>query len=376
MIILHYSEPGSSGVKRHVVDLLDELSTYDGMELILAYSLVRSDKLYLLELQELKSRSVDICELPTTGELSPWRDLVSGLRFLILLHRKRPQIVHLHSSKSGGIGRLIGRLFFPSITILYAPHAMACFRSRLYLLVERVLAPTHDLLVAVSPSERDDFHRWAIECRPCRTWPLRMGLRLPKVVCPAVKDQAFTVVSCGRICHQKNALLFFQVALKLISEDRNYRFVWVGMFGNDVEAAMVRELLGNAGNPEEIVITGWLEEPLSVLATADLFCMFSRYESFGYVTAEAMLLEIPVLATVATGTRDLVSHGITGRVADASVEPLALAVEEMRRNPHLYREMAFRARLRVEKVHTRSGMAASVASLYHAINVSAAGGVV
>ncbi len=43
-----------------------------------------------------------------------------------------------------------------------------------------------------------------------------------------------------------------------------------------------------------------------------MFALPSRYESFGYVTLEAMVLGRPVVSTDITGSRDLVVPGETG----------------------------------------------------------------
>jgi glycosyltransferase involved in cell wall biosynthesis len=106
---------------------------------------------------------------------------------------------------------------------------------------------------------------------------------------------------------------FFRTALSMISHP-SLRFRWVGDFGDDSESAQVKRLLADAGAPKEIEVTGWVSDPQRHLAALDTFCMFSRYESFGYVTAEAMLLGVPVLATPSSGTVDLVKDEDSGHM--------------------------------------------------------------
>ena len=59
--LLIISEPGSGGVKRHVMDLLNNLNK-DRFEIIYAYSKKRADKDYLSELDEL-SYEIQIKEI-------------------------------------------------------------------------------------------------------------------------------------------------------------------------------------------------------------------------------------------------------------------------------------------------------------------------
>jgi glycosyltransferase involved in cell wall biosynthesis len=58
--------------------------------------------------------------------------------------------------------------------------------------------------------------------------------------------------------------------------------------------------LGNHANIEQI------------LPCADLILQPSEHESFGLVALEAMSCEIPVVATAAGGTTEVVEHAITG----------------------------------------------------------------
>jgi glycosyltransferase involved in cell wall biosynthesis len=55
-----------------------------------------------------------------------------------------------------------------------------------------------------------------------------------------------------------------------------------------------------------VFVTGWLEDVRPYVAASNVFVSTSRYESFGYVTAEACAMERPVVATKITGTVDVV----------------------------------------------------------------------
>ena len=119
-------------------------------------------------------------------------------------------------------------------------------------------------------------------------------------------------------------------AVRLARADPRWRFVWVGWFGDDAEARAVKALLAEAGT-SQIEVTGWVGDPERILGGADVFCMFSRYESFGYITAEVMLTGVPVVAVDGSGTRDLVRDGDTGVMVEAQIEAICRSLEECRR---------------------------------------------
>ena len=54
-------------------------------------------------------------------------------------------------------------------------------------------------------------------------------------------------------------------------------------------------------------MTGWRNDVRPWMAAADLLLSTSEYESFGYMVAEALAMERPVVATDVTGTCDIMS---------------------------------------------------------------------
>ena len=54
------------------------------------------------------------------------------------------------------------------------------------------------------------------------------------------------------------------------------------------------------------------EETLALMAACDLFVLNSSYEGFPHVLLEAMSAGLPVMATAAGGTPELVEHGVNG----------------------------------------------------------------
>lgn len=69
--------------------------------------------------------------------------------------------------------------------------------------------------------------------------------------------------------------------------------------------------------------TGFLqgEELSRAVAAMDVFFNPSTTEAFGNVTLEAMASAVPVVAANATGSRDLISHGVNGALVEAGNAP-------------------------------------------------------
>ncbi len=111
----------------------------------------------------------------------------------------------------------------------------------------------------------------------------------------------------------------------------------------------------------------------ALLAASDVFAMPSFLEPFGLVYAEAMAMELPVVALDNGGTPEVVEHGVSGLLSatddeDALVENLAALVADPTRRDELGR----RGRQRVEQNFTLQRQAAGVADFYRLLAFGAA----
>jgi glycosyltransferase involved in cell wall biosynthesis len=351
-----------AGVKTHVMDILRNIDLR-GLQIEYFYSVRRSDSAFPGELEAVKARGIRCHEVPMRVELRPAEDLRAFVQLWFLLRKFRPHVLHLHSSKASGLGRILSLLLWPKPAVIYTPNAMACYRSSVYLVLERMLGYLTDVLVAVSASEKRDFIQWKIPGAVDAT-QLTVGVRHVEVPVTVPDPTTWTIGACGRICYQKNALLFFRTALAMIAGDATLRFRWIGEFADDEEAIAVRALLEAAGNPSQITITGWVVDPHREMAALDTFCMFSRYESFGYVTADAMLLGVPVVALPSTGTMDLVQHGVTGLITNSDESQVTADLLKIKSDAGLRNELIINARDFIQQVHTVEKMVAQMAQIY------------
>ena len=138
--------------------------------------------------------------------------------------------------------------------------------------------------------------------------------------------------------------------------------------GHEMYAGYAEELeaLTRALGVEDIVtFAGRRGDVPALLAASDVFAMPSFLEPFGLVYAEAMAMELPVVALDNGGTPEVVEHGVSGLLSatddeDALVENLAaLAADPTRRE-----ELGRHGRQRVERCFTLQRQAGRVADFY------------
>ncbi len=105
-----------------------------------------------------------------------------------------------------------------------------------------------------------------------------------------------------------------------------------------------------------------------LMAAADVFAMPSVGEPFGLVYAEAMAMELPVVALDSGGTPEVVQHGTTGLLsAPGNLDALADNLSRLLADPDRRHRMGMNGRHRVETEFTSARMAADVAHVYQAV---------
>ncbi|HTL07592.1 MAG TPA: glycosyltransferase [Chitinophagaceae bacterium] len=218
-----------------------------------------------------------------------------------LKERNMLDVVHLHCSKGGFIGRLVCRLLGLQHLVIYTPNGAPFMAGNnaisnfIYKKLEKVASLFGGQVVCCSPSEQKAYEQEGI---PAIT--INNGIPYKKIrhhKKPVKKHAGFVVVTSGRIVDQKNPALFNQIA-QYFEEFPDFTFLWVG----DGDA---RDTL-TASN---IVVTGWLP-PTKVndlVAAADVYISTSRYEGLSFAVLEALAMNMPVLLTDCIGNRDLMN---------------------------------------------------------------------
>lgn len=290
---------------------------------------------------------VRLIELGDLGRLSHAPGVILELRRLA--RELQPDIIHLHSSIAGGVGRLA---FLGRRNLLYTPHGYAFlllgpgWKNALFLAAEHLLSWTGATTLALCESEEEVAR--TLSKRVCR---IETGLDLAELdaIRPAATgDGRFTVATLGRACPQKRPELFDQIA-RLVPEAR---FIWIGG-GRE-------ERLLTAPNVE---VTGWLprREALALAASADAFLLCSRGEGSSISLLESMYMEKLCLVSDVVGNRSVIRDGVNGYICGPAEEYAQRLRGAAERFPA---ELAAQARRDVEERYNMERMLEGYAELY------------
>lgn len=302
--LLHIVEAMGGGVFTYIVELSNQL--VEKYDIYIAYATrpqtpenfrdYFDDRIKLIEVENF-SRSVNILS-----------DVKAFFEIKNIVKKINPDVVHLHSSKAGALGRwcINGR----KIPMFYTPHGFSFLMAdqsklklKIYKFIEKFCAIRKCTTIACSKGEY-------IEAKSLnkKATYVNNGInikKLEKTIETIQKQNSdnFTVFTLGRICYQKNPELFNSIAKSM----PNVKFLWIG----DGE-------LRNKLTSENIEITGWVdrETALKYALSADVFMLTSLWEGLPMSLLEAMYMKKLCIVSNVIGNRDVIKTLCNGFCCD------------------------------------------------------------
>jgi glycosyltransferase involved in cell wall biosynthesis len=174
-----------------------------------------------------------------------------------------------------------------------------------------------------------------------------------------------TIITVCRLVPWKGV----DAVIRLLPELPETRFV---VAGDGHDRRSLEALAQSVGVSARVLFLGDVPHSCvhQCLAQADAFVLNSTYEGLPHVVLEAMAAQVPVIATNAGGTGEVVEHMVTGmlvRVGDSAA--LKTAIEQLWSDPGLGRRLVAEATLRsAAHFDFDSMVAATDAVLRHALS--------
>lgn len=317
--ILFIVEAMGGGVFTYIVDLANEL--VDTFDMYIAYAVRRQTP---ENYRDYFDKRVKLIEVKNFGRsINPTKDLKAFIEIRKIAKQVQPDIIHLHSSKAGALGRFAfnGK----SIPLFYTPHGYSflmknhsALKRLIYRTVETVCGKRNCTTISCSEGE----HQETLKLTKNATY-VSNGINindLQKMMDSVgeVEEHPFTVFTLGRICYQKNPALFNQVAEAM----PGVRFLWIGN-------GELREEL----KAPNIEITGWVErkEALRRSLCGDVFLLTSLWEGLPISLLEALYMKKICVVSDVIGNRDVIENGRNGYVCH-NVKEFIVAIQNIQRD--------------------------------------------
>lgn len=269
-------------------------------------------------------------------------DLLAAIELRRLYRKYKPDVIHLHSSKAGTLGRIV----FPSKKTVYTVHGFDSVRLafRKFLPIERFLQHFCKAVIGVSKYDERNLIAEGIKNNVSTVYN---GISVPD--CSQISDiEVFNqdkkvVLAIARVFPQKKTDLFVDVA-RLLPQ---YNFVWIG---NQREVTEFGEL------PDNCHFLGNIPNAGAFCSKADLLMLPSNYEGLPMVILEAMSLGKPVVASDVGGVSEIVRNDVNGYALENNPQLFAEKIQYILEDEELYSKFSqnsfdiFQQELTVDKM--------------------------
>ena len=250
--------------------------------------------------------------------LSPINDFLTIIDFQRAYWKFKPDIIHLHSSKVG----ILGRMVFPKKRTVYTVHGFDSIRIayRKYLPVEKFFQKRCKAIVGVSNYDRENLWNEGITNNVYRVFN---GIYQPQgdVAMKVAHGYAKKVLCIARVSKQKKFDLFLETA-KMLPQ---YAFIWIGN----------QEEMENL--PKNVFCLGNIPNAGIYNKEIDLFMLASNYEGLPMVILEAMSFGKPVVASRVGGISEVIENDVNGYTVDNTAEAFADKIQYVLEDDYVYK---------------------------------------
>ena len=285
-------------------------------------------------------------------------DVAVFFELIKIFLREKPDIVHLNSSKAGGLGGLAGRLYNASVFLSSAFHVP---RSTFY---TRIIFTAHGWAFN---EERTIASRFLIRCVSWLTVALshttivvsdydqnqaeRMLFLKHKIIRihngierikfmakagarenllgehAASASKAFWIGTVAELHKNKGIAYAIGAVKKLKEKIPAEKFIYV-VIGEGEERTALQNLIQEMHLGNEIFLVGKREEASSLLHAFDIFILPSIKEGLPYVILEAGMAKLPIVGSAVGGIPEIIQDMKSGiLVKPRNPEEIALALE-------------------------------------------------
>lgn len=308
--VLHIVEAFGGGIFSFLVDLINK--TNDEFEIVVCYS---KRKQTPEKFEKYFKNNIKFIEVKNFGRsINPIKDVRAFFEVRKIIKQEKPDIIHLHSSKAGFIGRFA--VNSRKIKMLYNPHGFSFLmrdsskiKRMIYWIIEKIGSFRKCTIVGCSKGEYEEALKLT-KNSIC----INNGVNIDKLKEETkglkekdIKLDNLKICTVGRIGYQKNPELFNEIAKSF----PNIKFTWIG------EGELKDKL-----NSENITVTGWKErkEVLKILNENDIFILTSLWEGLPIALLEAMYMKKICIVSNCIGNKDVIENEKNGFVADTLEE--------------------------------------------------------
>lgn len=259
-----------------------------------------------------------------------------------IIRKVKPDVVHVNSSKAGGIGAFIARLLFVK-KVIFTAHAWAFNENR---------SPVQHFIIG--------FLHWLTIVLNHKTIAVSHSVKNQVMWMPFIKNKIDVIHPASPIIDFYSEKEAREKILEVVQFDYARKTKWIGTIAElhpvknlfnaiesidillktnpEIDARYIiigegelKEKLQNfiieKGLESKVFLTGFMDNASRYLKAFDMFMLTSFSEAFGYVIVEAGMAEVPVIASNVGGIPETVIPECGILIAPRDKKAFALALK-------------------------------------------------
>ncbi len=358
------------GAGKYVYDLALEAANR-GFEVTVAAGKPSGEGELLTRLQQAGIRTIP---LPSVKRNIQFLGEFNNLWQLIkLLKRERPDIIHLNSSKIGGLGALAGRLArVPKI--IFTGHGWA-FNEERFFLSQWLIGLSHWITIllthqtiAVSKQTAKQLLKFPWVKNKITT--IYNGLDIPQFLDKkeariklSPEDQDTIWLGTIAELHKNKGLDILLLAFKqVLARVGGLSLI---IMGEGEERENLAHLIAKLNLTNNVQLLGRVEMAATYLPALDLFILPSRTEALPYAVLEAGAASLPVIASRVGGIPEIITDEQSGLLVTAgNYKDLSLAIEKLLTHKDLAKKYGQNLKNKITAEFTQKSMLDQTFALY------------
>ncbi|MDO4967213.1 MAG: glycosyltransferase family 4 protein [Candidatus Saccharibacteria bacterium] len=245
-----------------------------------------------------------------------------------VINTEKYDIIHCHTPMGGVVARLAARKARKNGTrVIYTAHGFHFYKGAplknwlLFYPVEKYLAKYTDTLITIND---EDYNRAKKKFSCNRVYKIHgIGVDENKFKGKLTKTQKktlrkklglnendFVITYVAELIHRKNQAMAIEY-MRLL-KCRGVGYIKLLLIGKDSYDGKYQKLVDKLDLNNEVKFLGFRKDVGKIMQISDLEIGTSRQEGLGLHLAEAMLLNIPVIATVDRGHKELIKNNYNG----------------------------------------------------------------
>ncbi|KKW26402.1 MAG: Second mannosyl transferase [candidate division Kazan bacterium GW2011_GWB1_52_7] len=368
------------GAQRYVFDLATHLPTR-------RYEAVVAAGGEGVLFQKLQSAGIRTIPIPTfRRDIYIGKEFRSFFNLVRILREEKPAVVHLSSSKAGGIGAAAAWIykFMPGASyplVVFTAHGWGFNEPRQYLarIAIRALSALagifQDSVICINAADAKSASR-LIRKKKIVLIPNGIGSftplarndarrKLSQIGAREIAPAEFLIGTIAELTKNKGHEYLLDALALVRARGVRTRAIWIGE--GELRDALEKKIRAR-GLEKTIFLAGFLDDARKYLPAFDVFVLPSLKEGTPYTILEAMHAGVPVIAARAGGIPDLLQDNKTGiLVRPADTKELAAAIERASQDAALLESLAKNARTVVQRNYTLERMLWATEKIYESL---------